>query len=184
VATGATTRVAGAIYDHALKFYTDVAAFKRVCALRDVPAVMPCMSAVTEFVNHTSVDDDDQGPPVDTMVPPCIVSLRLETLEERVEREPPSFTDAIAILAGVFTVSCFHVLKKRNKVLAVHGHGPYPMSMEVWLACGQLLRVSRESSRKHCKCGLSRSEVMQPTLGWALLQLYLAAYLLPKEAYW
>lgn len=116
VATGEVTCGAGGMHDHALKFFADLTAFERIEALRAVPAVAPCMTVVKETFSEAA-SGEDEGPTAEPLVPPCVVSMHLESLEDRVTRRPPDASEAVAQLAGLlfnsvlFKVVFFLLLK-------------------------------------------------------------------------
>lgn len=129
----------GGMHDRALKFFADLSAFERIDALRAVPAVQPCMSVILGSFSE-GFPDEEAGPLAEPLVPPCIVSMHLETLEERVTRSPPDAATALIQLAGIHVqflfwgshgwISCelcsdSHVVQNRSSMTEVRDNEGY-----------------------------------------------------------
>ena len=103
VASGEASCGAGGMHDYAMKLFADLTAFERVEALRAVPAVAKCMSVVKEvYCEAAAPATESEGSSEEPMVPPCIVTMHLETLEDAVLKSAPDTSEAVTQLAGVF----------------------------------------------------------------------------------
>ena len=100
VESGEASQGADGMHDRALKFFTDLEAFERVQKLHNEPAAAYCMVVVKEFFpgdpQNVQLGHAQLRP-----APPCIVTMRLETFEEKAARGDLNTMQIITYLAGV-----------------------------------------------------------------------------------
>lgn len=137
VATGEISCGAGGMHDHALKFFSNLTAFERVEELLAVPAVAQCMPAVKELHSEfaPALEEESEEP----LVPPCVVTMHLETLEDSVSKKQPDTEAAVAHLAGMLPGSL-----PATKQQPVRAPGDYQV-------------VERALHRLHCAAAMKAS---------------------------
>lgn len=103
VECGEVPQGADGLHDRVLKFFTDREAFQRVQMLHSEPAAAYCTTVVKNI--FPGDPQNAQLAVYHSPAPPCIVTMRLETFEQKTSCKDLSTTQMVSYLAGSHMMS-------------------------------------------------------------------------------